>query len=795
MISDQSKTKAELVQELQSIRKRIDPVIPERIKTAERIRESEEKYRSIVESSHELIWTTDLKGNLTFINKNGSKFLGYEIDQILGKDTSNFIHPDSLSIARTSFLKVIHGQKRQSTELKITIKDGCKKNILINEVPMLKKNKIVGVMAIAMDITARKQVEMALKESEENYRLIVESSHELIWTTDLKGNLTFINKNGSKFLGYEIDQILGKDTSNFIHPDILPIARTSFLKVIHDRQPQSIELRLIYRDGGERIMLTKEVPLFKNNKTIGVMAFGIDITERKQFEDALKESEEKFRGVVEKSNDGIYVLQDDRFVFINPRYTDITGYKLEEISGEDFDFRIMLSENGLKVLNERSEKQKRGEEVPDRYIFESLRKDGQKRNLEVSVTMIDWQNKPATLGIVSDVTERIKTRKKLEDALEKAKHGEKVKTLFMANMSHEIRTPLNAILGFTELIESSTRHLVGKEEQEFFDTIRNSGQRLMHTIHEVLDISQIEAGTYDFKMEEVDLSSLTSSIVTECRPTAFQKGLSLTFEPDIDEALIQVDQHGITQSISNIIDNAIKYTDEGKITVSLNQSANKYILKIRDTGIGIADEYIETMFEAFTQESEGYTKKFQGIGLGMAIAKSHLDLNQIDIDVKSKKNVGSTFTLTFKAAKNEVKKKEKKTTVAEETKTTIESLVKPLVLVVEDDINSQRLMKFFLNDKFDLCFADSVGGAKEQLKKYPVKLILLDLSLIGNEDGLDLVRWMRKTKTWKETPVIATTAHAFTKDKDNCLVAGCEVYLSKPIKRDILLEKINKYME
>jgi len=409
------------------------------------------------------------------------------------------------------------------------------------------------------------------------------------------------------------------------------------------------------------------------------------------------------------------------------------------------------------------------------------------------VTTVDWQGGPATLGVLHDVTNRVKTQIELEKALEKAQEGERVKSLFMANMSHEIRTPLNAILGFTELIESSTRHLVGKEEQEFFDTISDSGQRLMHTVHEVLDISQIEAGTYDFKLEELDLCKLVPSIVKTCQPVADQKGLKMSVGIDIDSALIKADKNGVTQSISNIIDNAIKYTDKGKITVSLNQKANQYILKIEDTGIGIADEYIETMFKAFTQESEGYTKKFQGIGLGMAIAKSHLDLNHIDIDVKSKKNVGTTFTLTFNPMKKQSpqKKQVKKKEAVE--KMTMEAAERPLILLVEDDFNSQRLMEFFLKAKYDILLSDSVGGAKEQLKKSAVELVLLDLSLIGNEDGLDLVRWMRKTKTWKETPVIATTAHAFTKDKDNCLAAGCNDYLSKPINREKLLEKIAMY--
>ena len=455
----------------------------------------------------------------------------------------------------------------------------------------------------------------------------------------------------------------------------------------------------------------------------------------------------------------------------------------------------MIAEEGLKVIEEREAKHKRGEEVPDRYIFKALRRDGQKRDMEVSVTTIDWQGKPATLGIVSDVTERIQNQMKLEKALHKAQEGEKVKSLFLANMSHEIRTPLNAILGFTDLLATSTNHLISEEEKGFFDTIKSSGNRLMETVHEILDISQIEAGTYDLRMIQLDLVALVSDLVNGVKPVADKKGLKIEYISEVDSAFITADQYGISQAICNIIDNAIKYTERGEITVLLKKSSKQYVLSIKDTGIGISEEYLANLFEAFSQESEGYTKKYQGIGLGMAIAKLHLDMNQVDMDVKSTKGVGTTFSLTFKPVKKKpLHKKKQIKQIETEDKPTAETVDKSLILLVENDPGSQKLVEFFLKEKYDLCFAVSVGEAKEQLKKYPVDLVLLDLSLVGNEDGLGLVRWMRKSENWKKTPVIATTAHAFTTDQNNCLAAGCNDYLSKPIKREKLLEKISAYI-
>lgn len=398
-----------------------------------------------------------------------------------------------------------------------------------------------------------------------------------------------------------------------------------------------------------------------------------------------------------------------------------------------------------------------------------------------------------TVKLEREITVRKQAGVELIKAKEEAEKSNSVKTLFLANMSHEIRTPLNAVLGFTDLLETSTRHLISEEEKGFFKTIKNSGNRLMQTVHKILDISQLESGTYPLDMKQHDLSQLVKDSVDECRLLAAEKNLKLEFKSPLDSAFINADQNGISQAVNNIIDNAIKYSEQGKITVLLKQGSENYIVIIQDTGIGISKKYTDNLYEVFSQESEGYTKKYQGIGLGMAIAKRHLDLNKVGIDMKSVKGAGTTFTLTFKAVKKWVA--EIPVDIEEiKEESTSDLIEKPQVLLVEDGPNSQMLTKFFLKGKYDTCFADSVAGAKRQLKNNSIDLILLDFSLVGGEDGLDLVRWMRKTKQWKNLPTIALTAHAFATDRENCLAAGCHDYLTKPIKRAVLLKKIAEFV-
>lgn len=230
----------------------------------------------------------------------------------------------------------------------------------------------------------------------------------------------------------------------------------------------------------------------------------------------------------------------------------------------------------------------------------------------------------------------------------KAEQSERVKSLFLANMSHEIRTPLNAIIGFTELIESMTRPYLDEEQQSFFSAIRMNGERLMKTVHEILDISQIEAGTYQLKIEKLDLVSELKDVLVTHKSFAQEKNLSLTFDSDLTSAEIMGDRHCIFQSLQNLVHNAIKFTETGSVQLRLTQEDNQlYRLDIQDTGIGMSDAYLNNLYNIFSQESIGYTKKFQGVGLGLAITKRYLDLNKVRIHVESQKGRGSTFTLWF----------------------------------------------------------------------------------------------------------------------------------------------------
>ncbi|MCF7800740.1 MAG: response regulator [Candidatus Marinimicrobia bacterium] len=251
------------------------------------------------------------------------------------------------------------------------------------------------------------------------------------------------------------------------------------------------------------------------------------------------------------------------------------------------------------------------------------------------------------VNLLAEALQRFRARQGLERALEKAKKSEQVKNLFLANMSHEIRTPLNSILGFISLIEKAVAEKINKEERSFFGLVRESSERLMRTVHEVLDIAQIEADSLDLDPVEIDLGDLLEAQSGEWQERASAKNLSFTIQCEPSKLLVKADRYCIEEALGHLVDNAIKFTDAGGITIRAEGAQKHIILSIEDTGIGMSPRFLENVFQAFTQESSGYSKKFQGVGLGLALTKRYLELNGVAIDVSSTVEAGSTVTLTF----------------------------------------------------------------------------------------------------------------------------------------------------
>jgi len=223
----------------------------------------------------------------------------------------------------------------------------------------------------------------------------------------------------------------------------------------------------------------------------------------------------------------------------------------------------------------------------------------------------------------------------------------KVKDQFIANISHEIRTPLNSLIGFSDLLRQRYDKIITEKDKDIFGYITNSSTRLLHTVDSILNISQLRAGIIKISPCKLDIGSIITAAVEQLKPSALDKDLDIKVSIPERPALIFADEYCINQAIINLMENAIKYTFKGSIQIQLDYTGDQLTFSIKDTGIGISEEYQKKIFEPYTQESEGFTKQFQGVGLGLALTKRYLELNDIAFELESKQGVGTTFTLIF----------------------------------------------------------------------------------------------------------------------------------------------------
>jgi CheY-like chemotaxis protein len=369
-----------------------------------------------------------------------------------------------------------------------------------------------------------------------------------------------------------------------------------------------------------------------------------------------------------------------------------------------------------------------------------------------------------------------------------------IKENFLANMSHEIRTPLNAVLGFTNILQKTK---LDNEQREYVDIIQTSGDNLLSIVNDILDLSKIEAGMMRIEEAPFRVSDIISTVETMLKPKAEEKNLKLIVNLDSDiPEMVSGDAVRLTQILVNLVSNSIKFTEEGgvylRVTMLKNENgAAKLEFLVRDTGIGIPSEKQSTIFDRFEQAEAETTRRFGGTGLGLSIVKNLVDLQKGTISLFSQNGNGSSFTVelsfTICDAEGTIKREIKKqATISDNSKSKIR------ILIAEDNAMNQRLIKHLMQSRgyhFDLVFNGI--QAIESLKKQTYDLVLMDIQM-PEMDGYTATGQIRN-ELKLHIPVIAMTAHAMSGEREKCMRAGMNDYLSKPIDEEILFDLIQKY--
>ena len=410
----------------------------------------------------------------------------------------------------------------------------------------------------------------------------------------------------------------------------------------------------------------------------------------------------------------------------------------------------------------------------------------------------DEDSRVKIIGTFQDITERKLIEMELLKAREVAENSMKVREVFLANMSHEIRTPMNAILGFTRLLVDSD---LSKEQKSFIDAIHFSGENLLVIINDILDLSKIQSGKMTIEKHDFNIQELLTGILSVMRPKAHEKGLALTSKIDQQlPAVIKGDSVRLNQVLTNLISNAIKFTEAGSVILEINFTATEkddisIEFRVTDSGIGIPEDKQAVVFDNFVQASSDITRKYGGTGLGLAIVKNLVDLQEGKISLTSRVGAGSTFIvhLPFQKVDQPVIEFGLKPKTSDGL---VDQLFGTSILVVEDNVVNQLLARKVLEKAG--CKVDTVANGLEALKSVKSErydVVLMDIQM-PEMDGYEATKHIRTklSPPLCEIPIIAMTAHAFGSDVTRCISAGMNDYISKPFKAQDLYHKIVKYL-
>lgn len=664
--------------------------------------------------------------------------------------------------------------------------------------------------------------------------LLIEHVLDIITVLDVKGTILYESPSLERVLGYPQDALNGRSAFSLIHPlDVPRVMPVFMLALATPGVPHSIRFRFKHSNGSWRHLeaVGKCVHMPDGMR---VIVTSRDVTDGSKAEAALGESEARFRNVVEGLGEGLLITNNESVIlYANGRLASMIGCDVHEILGK-IGYEVLLpKEKWPKVPEWRHDQQHLGR--PNQYETEILRKDGSMLWTEVITTpyITSEGEHLGTIAAFTDISDRKRAEQELERtyakleehsfslqeanrqlergiaghreaeillraAKDKAEEMNRLKSAFLANMSHEIRTPMTSILGFAAILAEQTK---GSELHDYADTIERSGRRLLETINGLLDLARIEANKVDLHVSEISVGTELSKIVKLLSPLAAQKNIDLQLQLPSQELITRLDSYYFERVCMNIVGNAIKFTERGfvRVEASADKDGSRYCVRITDTGIGIASGFLPHIFEEFKQESSGWTRHYEGSGLGLTLAKRYIDMMGGTVTVQSIQGVGSCFTLIFPMTQEALEASSAIIAPQHRQRVAASSLPRknnaiPSVLLVEDNRDTARLITRVLRDAAVVTHVLDVPAAVAALEEQQFDAAVIDINLGTGKTGLNLTRIIRENQQLRELPVIVVTAYAMEGDREQALASGCSDYLSKPFTKDELVAVLSRHI-
>jgi len=535
----------------------------------------------------------------------------------------------------------------------------------------------------------------------------------------------------------------------------------------------------------------------------GDLSYGIESRRVRQSqaraEEAVLQAAAEFRAVFESTNDAIFITGlDGRHLEVNQAACRSLGYTHDELVGMAID--EMDSPESAAILPLRiAELRQRG-----RACFESVqrRKDGTGVPVELNCRVIDYRHTRAVLAVARDIGERKRAEAEvaartaeMERARAEAENANRAKSEFLANMSHEIRTPMNGIVATTGLLLDTP---LSAEQRDFAETIGTSADALLAIVSEILEFSRIEAGKIALEQSAFDLVACLAEAAELLAPQARTKGIEYLFRARTSGRWVTGDAGRIRQIVINLLSNAIKYTDRGTVTLLVEGAAAadgrmSFAISVRDTGIGISAQQLPLLFQKFTQLDSSFVKKHEGTGLGLAISRHLTELMGGSLTVESEMGRGATFTISLALPLAAERLETKLETAAEPATSGVASLARRVLLAEDNPVN--RKIGVLMLEKLGCQVEVAVNGreAVEMAEASPYDLILMDCGM-PEMDGLEAAREIRLRQCGhRRVPIVALTAHALAGTRTQCLEAGMDDFVSKPVTPETIRQTLRKW--